>query len=309
MRILVTGGRGMLGTDLCEVLGQEHACRAVGSAEADVTSFEAVSALVGRERPAVILHCAAYTDVDGCERDPDRAFRVNALGTWHVAQAAASAGCALVTISTDFVFDGERAVPYTEFETPRPINQYGASKRAAEELALRVCARCTVVRTQWLYGVHGKNFPYAILRAAAEGRPLRVIDDQIGAPTYTRDLAVKIGALLRRPLHGIYHVNNAGSCSWYELALAVLRGAGLAETPVEPIPASAWHSPTRRPAYSVLRRYALELMGDDDMRPWQEALADFLERSRAAGTLAREAGASSRGDAGVAPTQQTRSLR
>jgi dTDP-4-dehydrorhamnose reductase len=275
----------MLGTDLCEVLSQEHACRAAGSAEADVTSFEAVSALVARDRPDVIVHTAAYTDVDGCERDPDRAFRVNALGTWHVAQAAAAAGCALVAISTDFVFDGERTVPYTEFDTPRPINHYGASKRAAEELALRTCPRCTIVRTQWLFGVHGKNFPFAILRAAAAGRPLRVIQDQIGAPTFTRDLAVKIGALLRRPLYGIYHINNAGVCSWHELAVAVLRGAGFADTPVEPIPAAAWPSPTRRPAYSVLRRYALELMADDDMRPWQEALADFLARADAAGAL------------------------
>jgi dTDP-4-dehydrorhamnose reductase len=289
MKILVTGGRGMLGTDLCAALDREHEVTAVGSAEMEVTSADAVRACVARERPDWILHCAAYTDVDGCERDPDRAFRVNALGTWHVALASAEQDSALLVISTDFVFDGEKRAPYTEFDAPRPINQYGASKRAGEELALRACPRCTIVRTQWLYGLQGNCFPETILRAAAgyppersEGRvrrSLRVVDDQIGAPTFTRDLAAKIAELIgttkRQDLLPIVHINNAGECSWHEFAVAVLRGSGI-DTPVTPIAARDWPSPTRRPAYSVLRRYALELTGKDDMRPWQEALAEYL---------------------------------
>jgi dTDP-4-dehydrorhamnose reductase len=282
MRLLITGGRGMLGTDLCEVLGQEHACVPVGSAEADVTDAAAISRLVKQQRPDAILHAAAYTDVDGCERDPERAFRVNALGPHHVATAAVEQGCALVLISTDYVFDGASSLPYTEFDTPNPINRYGASKRAGEELALRTCPRCMVVRTQWLYGAHGKNFVATILRAAAAGRPLSVVADQVGAPTWTRDLAEGIGGLLARleraeaPMLPIYHLNNAGSCSWHEFAVAILRGAGDAETPVTPITSEQWPTPARRPANSVLRRFGLELIGEDRMRSWQEALAEFL---------------------------------
>lgn len=281
MKILVTGGRGMLGRDLCAVLGREHDCLPVGSAEMDVTVSAAVHEWVERERPDVIVHAAAYTDVDGCEREPDRAFRVNALGAWHVATAAARVGAAVVAIGTDYVFDGERREPYTEFDLPRPINAYGRSKRAGEELALRACSRTTIVRTQWLYGAHGKNFVFAILRAAAAREPLRVVCDQVGAPTYTRDLAEKIAVLLdqicrKQTLLPIYHINNAGACSWYEFAVAILNGAGYADTPVEPIATSQWPGPARRPAYSVLRRYVLELEGQDDLRPWQEALHEFL---------------------------------
>lgn len=286
MKILITGGRGMLGTDLCAVLGGDHVCVPVGSAEADVTDPVAVSALVARERPDVIVHAAAYTDVDGCERDPDRAFRVNALGAHHVAVAAAQAGCALFLVSTDYVFDGRAATPYTEFDLPHPINRYGASKRAGEELALRACARCSVIRTQWLYGAHGRNFVAAIRRAAGEGRPLRVVADQVGAPTWTRDLAAGIGQLVSRVERGdrqllpIYHLNNAGACTWHEFALAILEGAGHCGLPVTPIATADWPTPARRPGYSVLRRYALELSGEDRARPWQEALAEFLENSR-----------------------------
>jgi dTDP-4-dehydrorhamnose reductase len=290
MRILITGGRGMLGSDLCAVLGREHTCVPTGSAEADVTKAEAVARLVEREQPDAIIHAAAFTDVDGCERDPERAFLVNALGAYHVAAAAAAVGSALFLISTDYVFDGAATSPYTEFDAPNPINRYGASKRAGEELALRTCSRCVVVRTQWLYGAHGKNFVSTIRRAAREGRPLRVVADQIGAPTWAQDLAAGIGGLLSRvergagPLLPVYHLNNAGSCSWYEFAVAILQSSGLGDVPVAPITSAEWPAPARRPAYSVLRRYALELTGEDRMRPWQGALAEFLTLDATAST-------------------------
>jgi dTDP-4-dehydrorhamnose reductase len=293
MKILVTGGRGMLGTDLCAVLRREQMVVPVGRAEMEITSRAAVEACVKRERPDWIVHCAAYTDVDGCERDPDRAFAVNATGTEHVAAAAAEHGSALIVISTDFVFNGEKREPYTENDTPHPINRYGASKLAGEERALRACPRTTIVRTQWLYGLHGNCFPETMLRAAASGRPLSVVHDQIGAPTFTRDLAAKIAQLVtameraspdQERLPQIIHINNAGACSWHEFAVAVLRGAGI-DTPVTPIAARDWPSPARRPAYSVLGRCALQSMGSDDMRPWQAALAEYLsERQPVAGS-------------------------
>jgi dTDP-4-dehydrorhamnose reductase len=284
-RILITGGRGMLGRDLCAVFSATHTCMPVGRAEADITDYPAIADLIRRESPSLVIHAAAYTDVDGCERDPDTAYRVNAMGTWNVAAAARSCGARLVAVSTDFVFDGETDRPYTEFDAPRPINHYGASKLAGEKWAARACHETYIVRTQWLYGVHGRNFPYTILRAAAAGRPLRVARDEIGTPTYTLDLARKIAEIVEQPLYGIYHVGNAGSCSRYELACEVLRQAGVRPVSLEPIPAAEWPSPTRRPAYSVLRHYALELMGRDDLRPWQDALGDFVDAARGAGTL------------------------
>lgn len=275
----------MLGTDLCVVFGAENDCVPLGRNEANVSDHEAISAVIRAAAPDLVIHSAAHTDVDGCERDPDLAFRVNALGTWNVASAARACGARLVTISTDFVFDGESRQPYTEFDPVHPINHYGASKRAAEQLAVRACPESYVVRTQWLYGVHGRNFPYAILRAATAGKPLRVADDEVGSPTFTKDVALKVAEIIQRPLYGTYHVSNAGSCSRFELASELLRLAGIQPVALDAISAKDWPSPTRRPAYSVLRRYALELMGRDDMRSWQDALADFLSAARAAGKL------------------------
>jgi dTDP-4-dehydrorhamnose reductase len=285
MKIVITGGRGMLGTDLCAVFGAENTCVPLGRAEADVSDSDAIAAAIRGEAPDLVIHAAAHTDVDGCERDPDLAFRVNALGTWNVAAAARACGARLVMISTDFVFDGESKQPYTEFDAVNPINHYGRSKRAAEQLAARACPESYVVRTQWLYGVHGRNFPYTILRAAAAGKPLRVAHDEVGSPTFTRDVARTVAEIVKRPLYGTYHVSNAGACSRFELTREILRQAQIQPTSLEPISARDWPSPTRRPAYSVLRRYALELMGRDDMRPWQDAMADFLSAAQAAGKL------------------------
>jgi dTDP-4-dehydrorhamnose reductase len=285
MKVLTTGGRGQLGRDLTTVFGAAHDCVPIGRAEADITDFDSVMAVIRAEAPDLVLHAAAYTDVDGCERDADTAYRVNALGSWNVAAATRACGARLVAISTDFVFDGETHRPYTEFDAPNPINLYGASKLAGEGLAVRACPESYLVRVQWLYGVHGRNFPYTILRAAAAGRPLRVACDEVGTPTYTLDVARKIAEIVERPLYGTYHVANQGSCSRYELAREVLRLAGVEPVSLEPISAAEWSSPVRRPAYSVLRHYALELMNRDDMRPWQEALREFVAAARAAGKL------------------------
>src|SRR5439155_5359343 len=183
-------------------------------------------------------------------------------------------------ISSDFVFDGEKRTPYTEFDTPNPLSHYGASKRAGEQAAMAANPHTYVIRTQWLFGVHGKNFPYAILRAASRGE-VRVVADQVGAPTYSVDLARLIGRIIETPRYGIYHANNAGSCTWYEFAVELYRLAGLDPAILRPIPGAEYPSPTRRPSYSVLRRYALELMGLDEARPWQEAAREFIEGARA----------------------------
>ena len=298
MRILITGAAGMLGTDARYILaqqGHEIVPTDVGPAASgeirplDITDVSATRALLSEVRPDMILHGAAYTNVDGCERDPDLAYQVNALGTWVVASAAEEIGAALVAISTDFVFDGTKRERYTEFDLPNPISRYGASKLAGENLARAACRRCYVVRTSWLYGVHGKNFPYAILNLAKTKPELPIVADQFGTPTYTIDLIEAIAEIIQTPLYGVYHVSNGGETSWQGFAQAILAKSGLTHLPVVPITsdeyAQRFGSPAKRPAYSVLRHYALELQGKDTLRPWEDALDAFLASARELGKI------------------------
>jgi len=234
---------------------------------------------VSAERPSMVIHCAAWTDVDGCERDPGRAFQQNAQGARNVAAACAETGSGMVYISTDFVFDGEKGEAYTEFDPPNPLSAYGASKLAGEQAVSRLVASSYLVRSAWLFGPRGRNFVGAILEAARAKDEIAVVSDQIGSPTYARDLAEAIGRLIvSGPLTpGTYHLVNEGACSWSELAAEALRIAGLTAR-VRPIPSSEWPSPTRRPAFSALRSRWLELRGLRGLRPWKEALADYIAR-------------------------------
>ncbi|HLI48270.1 MAG TPA: dTDP-4-dehydrorhamnose reductase [Chthonomonas sp.] len=289
MRILVTGANGMLGTDLCclleqsghEVIRSSQRESAESDVALDILDFASTRATLRQHKPEMLIHTAAYTHVDGCERDPDRAFQINALGTWHVAAACAEQDIPLVYISTDFVFDGRKTTPYTEFDTPNPINHYGASKLAGEQAVQKLCRRHYIVRTQWLFGVHGKNFPGTILELAQKRNELPVVVDQRGSPTSTLALSRALIKLLDSPLYGTYHIACKGECSWFEFAQKTLELAGISHVTLHPIPAEQWPSPTHRPAYSVLRRYVLELQGRDDLPPWQEALEEFIELLKA----------------------------
>ena len=290
----------MLGTDACRYFvdsGHEVIGADLGDAQSaapvtlplDIADSVTVRKTLDDVRPDLVLHCAAYTNVDGCERDPDTAFKVNAFGTWAVASAAESVGAALVAISTDFVFDGQKGSPYTEFDKPLPLSQYGASKLAGEELALRHCSRAYVVRTAWLYGANGNNFPYAIVRRAKEKGELSVVADQWGTPTYTQDLVRAVDEIVREPLYGVYHASNGGETSWKDFARRILDKLGMFDVPVNPLTsteyAQAFNSPTERPANSVMRNLALELRGASPMRPWEEALDDFIAEAKAAGKI------------------------
>jgi len=282
MKVLVTGAAGMLGTDLCEALRPGHSVVPIDLPDLDLTDTARTRDFVRRTAPDFVCHAAAWTDVDGCEREPDRAFRHNGLATWNVAAACAEAGCPLLYVSTDFVFDGEKAAPYTEYDDPRPLGAYGASKLAGERHVRELVPRHFIVRTAWLFAAHGKNFVLSILRKAREP-VLRVVGDQVGSPTCAGDLADAIARhIVDSQLYGTYHITNAGSCSWAELAAEALRLAG-SDARVEPISWRDWPSPTRRPANSTLRHLALELQGRDDIRPWQEALAEVVARVRANG--------------------------
>ena len=275
MRILITGARGMLGTELVATLAG-HQVTGVDVEQGDLTEWEAAWQVVEAAQPELVIHTAAMTDVDGCEREPERAWRHNALATWHVAAACQRLGAELAYLSTDFVFDGTKGAPYHEFDEPRPLGSYGLTKLAGERLVRELCPRHYVVRTAWLFGRTGKNFVRTIVAKAAPGAPLRVVGDQVGSPTYAADLAGAIARhIVGNPCYGTYHITNAGSCSWADLARAAIAAAGL-ECAVEDIPASAWPSPTRRPAYSVLDHLALRMQGRDDLRPWQEAVAEMV---------------------------------
>lgn len=274
MRILVTGARGMLGTDLCAELGKRHDVTGFDLAEADLTAPASVAALAA-QRPQAVIHCAAMADVDGCERDPDAAYAVNALGTRHVALACQRLDVPLLYVSTDFVFDGAQREPYVEWDRPNPLGHYGRSKLAGETCVRELLPRHFIVRISWLFGKHGRNFVASILSKARSEGTVRVVSDQTGSPTYAPDLSAALARLVESPYFGTYHLTNGGSCTWHQLAAEAVRLAGVPAT-VLPIAAAEYPTPTRRPAYSVLRNFCWERTFGAPLRPWQDALREYL---------------------------------
>jgi dTDP-4-dehydrorhamnose reductase len=280
-RVLITGAAGQLGRDLVDAFaagadGSAHDVLALDHAQLDVSDRDAVLQAVGSIRPEVVVHTAAWTAVDACEADPDRAMAVNALGTRHVAEGARRVGAHVCYISTDYVFDGRAARPYTEWDEPNPLSVYGRSKLAGEH---ELDPEHAIVRTSWVCGRHGANIVHTVLRLAAEGGPLRFVDDQLGCPTFTMDLAqtVRSLALSRRP--GVFHVTNQGATTWFGLAQAIMTAAGLDPSRVEPINTDALR-PRRaapRPANSVLDNAALRLSGLPPLRPWREPLQRLVD--------------------------------
>jgi len=277
MRYLITGASGMLGRDLLEVLHGRDVT-ALGRSDLDVTDAAAVAASVrGHD---VVFNCAAYTNVDEAERHEDLAYAVNASGPANLAAASAEHGARLVTISTDYVFDGTATTPYEEDRPRDPINAYGRTKAAGEELALERHPDGTyVVRTAWLYGEHGANFARTMLQLAAQKDTWSVVDDQLGQPTWTADLARQLVTLIDADAPvGIYHGTNSGEATWFEFARAVLEESGLDPERITPTDSSAFVRPAARPSYSVLGHDAWSAAGIPAMRPWREALADATAR-------------------------------
>ncbi|MBI5286836.1 MAG: dTDP-4-dehydrorhamnose reductase [Deltaproteobacteria bacterium] len=272
MRVFITGSEGQVGQELGRVFSNVDTFLATHEAQ-DITHPSIIQTIVDF-KPDALIHTGAFTDVDGCELDPDRAFRVNAFGTRNVAVGAEKVKAKLVYLSTDYVFDGEKREPYTEFDETNPINIYGKSKLAGEWFVQHLSSRFFIIRTSWLYGRKGKNFLKTVLRLAQEKEELRMVDDQKGSPTNARELSEVIGRVIKAETYGIYHASGAGESSWYEYALEILRLKGIKKK-VVPIKASQLGWPAQRPAYSVLRHRALESIGIQ-MRPWQEALKEFI---------------------------------
>ncbi len=271
--ILIVGANGMLGRDLMKLLPGD--IRGVDIGEIDITSVESVKRTLLTLKPAVVINAAAYTDVDGCESNRDLAMRVNGEGTGNLASVSGEIGARFVQISTDYVFDGSKGGPYLEGDPVNPLSVYGESKLLGETNA-RLAAKHLIVRTQWLYGVHGKNFVETMLRLASEKNELSVVDDQIGSPTWTVDLGLAIKSLLEKGCSGIYHAANAGYCSWNEFARAIFAETGL-QVNVKPITTRELNRPANRPLYSTLD--CGKLARDTGFRPepWQDALQKYLE--------------------------------
>lgn len=278
MRILVTGCRGMLGQDLVPYIAGRHEAIPVDRAEADITDAGQIGRVISDARPDVVIHTAAFTAVDDCERTPDLSFRVNAEGTRHVALACCQARASMVYLSTDYVFDGTKTSPYIETDDPNPINVYGSSKLQGEKYVADLVEQAWIVRVSWLFGPLGKNFVDAILARARKGESLRVVDDQVGAPTYTVDLAEKLVEIVERGKPGVYHVTGQGYCSWFEFAQEILAQAGMGNTPISPIDTAASARPAPRPRNSRLANTRLLEQGLGLLPPWQSALRRYLAR-------------------------------
>lgn len=282
MKVLVTGAGGQLGLDLLDAYA-DHDVVGLTHGDLDVAVEADVVAAVRDHAPDLVVHAAAWTNVDGCEDNPDRAHAVNALGSWWLARACHDARATIVMVSTDYVFDGTGGArdgasptPYTEFDPLDPLNAYGRSKAAGEQLVRATLREHHIVRTAWVCGARGNNFVKTMLRVGRERGAARVVDDQIGSPTFTRDLAAAIRELSVTGRYGTWHRTNSGTCSWYELAAATFELAGL-DVDLEPMPSTELDRPAARPAYSVLSDRHATLAGLTPLPHWRDGLRDLLD--------------------------------
>jgi dTDP-4-dehydrorhamnose reductase len=279
MRILVTGAGGMLGSDVVRAVeAAGHEPIPVAREELDVTDARAVESTMAIERPEAVINCSAYTDVDGAESDRAAALAVNADGARNIAAAAAEAGAAVVYPSTDYVFDGEKREPYLESDPTGPRTSYGESKLRGEHDTADANPRHQIVRTSWLFGAGGKNFVDTMLSLARERDELKVVDDQIGSPTYTGHLASGLVRLLLTEVYGVHHLAAEGQCSWHEFAREIFRRAGM-DVRLEPCTTEEFPRPAPRPRYSVL---STERTGAPRLPAWQDGLDGYLAERTAA---------------------------
>lgn len=276
MHVMIIGAEGMLGHDLEDILSKDHKVGTTTIDTLDITDIEKTIETVKDINPDVLVHAAAFTDVDGSESKEDLAYNVNALGTRNVAIACQEAGSALVYISTDYVFDGTKGQPYREYDQTNPLSVYGKTKHQGEVYIRDILNKFYIVRTAWLYGYHGPNFVTTMLKLAENHDSISVVSDQIGSPTYTRDLATAINQLITKPSYGIYHVTNSDHCSWYEYAQEIFQNAGI-DIEIKPVSTEEFGSPAPRPLYSVLDNYNWRMEGFPPIRSYKDALKEYME--------------------------------
>ena len=276
MKILVTGSNGMLGHDLIDVLKDNHELILTTSKTLDITDKDKVIEFIRENNPDIVINSAAYTDVDGCEENQDIAYAVNGDGVENLALGCREVDCPLVHVSTDYVFDGTARDPIREDGKIGPISVYGKSKLKGEEAIQKILDKFFIVRTAWLYGINGGNFPKTMLELAKNHSEITVVYDEVGTPTYTPDLAYAISQLIDTDYYGIYHITNSGHCSWCEFARYIFEVAG-SDVNVIPVTASEFARPAPRPHYSVLENKRWIDKGFEPLRHYKDAAKEYIE--------------------------------
>lgn len=289
MKLLLTGSKGQLGNQILNMLKKgsselgtispcykEVQILALDVDKLDITNYQCVKECFEEFKPDIVINSAAYTNVDACEANQDLAFKINALGPRNLALACRDIGAKLVHISTDYVFEGNGVSPYKEYDITNPVSVYGKTKLLGEDYIREFASKYFIIRTAWLYGYNGSNFVKTILKAAKEKGHLEVVDDQRGNPTNAEDLAHHILKVALTEEYGIYHCTGTGECSWYDFAKAIVEYAGI-DCTVDPITSEKLNRAAKRPAYSSLDNMMLRCTAGDEMRPWQEALKEFIK--------------------------------
>lgn len=289
MKLLITGSKGQLGNELSKILAsgeselgrlpeEVQGCKvtAVDVDELDITDMAAVDTFLQKERPDVLINCAAMTNVNGCESSQDVAMKVNAIGARNLARCCEQIGCKLVHVSTDYVFSGDGDRPYVEWDVCNPQSVYGTSKLLGEQYVRDFCTRYFIVRTAWLYGYVGGNFVKTISKLARERGEVKVVSDQRGNPTNAVDLAYHLVRLAVTEEYGVYHCTGTGECSWYDFACEIIRLFGI-DAKVNPCTTEEYPTPAKRPSYSSLDNMMLRCTIGDEMRDWKDALKAFVE--------------------------------
>lgn len=299
-RILITGAEGQLGSELAETLAGEYDILAVDKKDFDISDYKAVNNFIAPSRPNVVIHSAAFTDVDACEKEKTKAFQVNAIGTRNLAIAAEQVDAKFFYISTDYVFDGEKRGKYHEYESPNPKTIYGMSKLLGENFVKEQLNKFFIIRIAWLYGKNGKNFVKKMFDLAKEKEEIQVVNDQLGSPTWTLDVIRQINKLMPTNFYGTYHCTSQGSCSWFDFASQIFKEIGyeaegknemsltlnLKSKSLIPktkktfnlkgVPSSKFPTPARRPKNSILENYMLKVQNLDIMPHWKESLSSFV---------------------------------
>ncbi len=278
MKILITGASGQLGSDLVKKLEKFYNVFPYSSNKLDITNLKQFDNIVREINPDTIINCAAYTNVDACESNINKAFMVNAIGAKNCAIITNKYSLKLFHISTDYIFNGKTTKPYKEFDLPNPISVYGKSKLEGEINITNHCNRFFILRTAGVYGINGNNFVKTIIKVAKEQKKLKVVDDQVTTPTYTIDICNQILSLIETEYFGIYHASAEGSCSWYEFTKYILEISKI-DAELTPCTTEEFPRPAKRPKFSVLENFNLKLIGLNRFRHWRDSLKDFLEKN------------------------------
>lgn len=285
MKVLVTGVGGQLGHDVVRELEQRgHEVTGVGREEMDITDAEKVRKVIRDCVPDAVIHCSAYTAVDRAEDEADQCRKVNVEGTKNIAEICAELDCKMIYISTDFVFSGEGERPWETDDAAGPISVYGRTKYEGEDEVKSRLGKFFIVRISWVFGKNGNNFVKTMLRIGKENDAVKVVDDQIGSPTYTRDMAVLLADMVQTEKYGVYHASNEGFCSWYEFAKEIFRLAGMDDVSVTPITSDQFPAKAKRPFNSRMSKEKLVKEGFNKLPSWQDALKRYVQELDASGS-------------------------